>query len=147
MAKKQKTSENFSRTAIVPNFQPFYKPISATAMIKDTYYLLLRKDKLHSHDYMHQVMSKNLNRKSGLRREFWGILGKKINPTTKAIIRLGNAPLRIKILFLSKYNFNTFLSNKLRFKEVPDVKKPLIPAIWHRIGLTQKSFKIKKYIN
>ncbi len=126
MAKEQKTSVDFNRTAIVPDFQLCYQPISTTVMIRYTNHLFHQDELYHIFDYMHQVMPKNLDRKPELRREFWGILGKKINSTIKAIFRLDNASLRIKILILSKCNFNTFLSNELSFEEISWTNTPHI---------------------
>lgn len=145
MAKEQKTSDDFYRTVIAPDLQLFYKPISATAMIKHMNHLLPKNKLYNLLDYIHQITARKPESKPELWREFWGILGKKINPTTRAVFQLDIALLKIEILILSKYIFNPFLSNDLNFKEIPQTKNLLIPAIWHRISQTQESFRIKNF--
>jgi len=144
--KKEPTNLNgFRRKLIASNLQPFfYKPISAMAMIKYRNHLLPRNE-LYPFDDVHQTISKNPECKPTLWREFWGILGKKINPTTRAIFQSDRTSLKIKILILLKCSFNTFLSKELSFEEIPSTKNPLIPAIWHKIGHNHKTFWNKKY--
>ncbi len=144
--KKEPTNLNgFRKKLIASNLQPFYKSISATAMMKYRNHLLPKNELYNLFGYIRQTTSKNTKPERELWREFWGILGKKINPATNTTLRLNIAPLSVQILILLKCRFNTFLSNELSFEKIQQAKNPLIPAIWHRVGYSHKTFWNNRY--
>lgn len=121
MAKAQKTSDDFNGMLMASDLQQFHKTIPARAVIKYKN-RVLREDGRYRH-FEHQTIYKNPTAKPRLWREFWGILGKKINSTTRGIFQLDKVSLKFEFLILLKCSFNTFLSNELSFQEIIQTKK------------------------
>lgn len=126
MAKEQKYLDGFNMLSL----KLFVKSVSITE-IHRYWNLLLVGEELYT-------ISPRC--KTRLWREFWGILRKKISSTIGFSRRLDITLLKSKILIVSKYNFNVFLSSGLGFGGGLLVKITPNAAFWHTIGHRHKTF-------